>query len=55
MVINVAKPIEPTPILTGEDAKKFLDNMLKEQETPSPKRVELIDEALKDFKKYNKR
>ena len=50
----VAKPIQPTPILSGEDAKRFLENMIKEQDTPSPIRVAFIKEALADSKKYVK-
>ena len=51
----MAKPIQPTPILSGEDAKRFLENMAKEQETPSPTRVSFIKEALADSKKYVRR
>lgn len=55
MVLNVAKPIQPTPILFGEDAKRFLETMAKEQETPSPARIAFIREALSDSKKYVKK
>jgi hypothetical protein len=51
-VIYVAKPIQPTPNLSGEDAKRFLENMIKEQESPSPTRVNFITEALADSKRF---
>ncbi len=52
MVVDVAKPIEPTPVLYGEDAKRFIENMVKEQESPSPVRVAFIKEAIADSKRF---
>lgn len=51
----MAKPIQPTPNLTGEDAKRFLENMIKEQESPSQARVNFITAALTDSKRFIKR
>ena len=48
----MAKPIEPTPILEGKDAKIFIENMLKEQSDPSKKRVDFIKKALEDSRKF---
>jgi len=48
----MAKPIQPTPILEGEDAERFLRSMVKEQTNPDPKRVAIIKKALEDFKKF---
>ena len=30
----MAKPIEPTPELTGEDARRFLEEMARRQNSP---------------------
>lgn len=43
----MAKPIEPTPTLRGKDAIRFIKNMIKEENNPSPERVKLIREAMK--------
>ncbi len=43
----MAKPIEPTPTLYGKDAVRFLKRMIQEQEHPSPKRIKIIEEAMK--------
>ncbi|MBI5159493.1 hypothetical protein HY992_05215 [Candidatus Micrarchaeota archaeon] len=51
----MAKPIQPTPILSGEDAKRFLENMAREQEAPSLARVAFIREALSDSRKFVKK
>jgi len=41
----MAKPIEPTPELTGEDARRFIENMIKVQTSPpSEKDIELAKE-----------
>jgi len=49
----MAKPIQPTPILEGKDAERFLESMLKEQTDPDPKRIRFIREALESFKKFH--
>lgn len=41
----MAKPIRATPILRGEDAKRFVREWLKECKHPSPKRVKFIKET----------
>lgn len=38
----MAKPIEPTPILKGEDVTEFYRQMEKEAKSPNPRRLELI-------------
>jgi hypothetical protein len=43
----MAKPIRATPTLKGQDAIKFVKNMIKEEKTPNPKRVEMINKAVK--------
>ena len=42
----MAKPIRATPTLRGEDAVRFIKNMIKEENSPNPKRIALIKEAL---------
>ena len=43
----MAKPIRATPTLRGEDAVRFIRNMIKEERTPNPNRVAFIKKALK--------
>ena len=41
----MAKPIEPTPELTGEDARRFLEEMIRRQNSsPSKQSIELAKE-----------
>jgi len=49
---EMAKPIEPTPTLRGEDARRFLDNMYKEQTNPGPKRLEVLRKAREAAKHF---
>ena len=42
----MAKPIRATPTLRGEDAVKFIKNMIKEEKNPDPKRIALIKKSL---------
>ena len=42
----MAKPIRATPTLRGEDAIRFIKNMIKEERSPNPKRIAFIKEAL---------
>jgi hypothetical protein len=55
LVVDMAKPIEPTPILEGKDAERFLRSMLNEQSHPDPKRLDFLKEAMASFKKYHVR
>ncbi|MFH1065662.1 MAG: hypothetical protein V1734_04125 [Nanoarchaeota archaeon] len=41
----MAKPILATPTLRGEDARRFVREMLKEQKNPSRQRIKLLKEA----------
>ncbi|MDD4878111.1 MAG: hypothetical protein PHO02_03685 [Candidatus Nanoarchaeia archaeon] len=43
----MAKPIPATPTLRGEDARRFVKAMIKEQTNPDPKRIALIRKALR--------
>jgi len=43
----MAKPIRPTPTLRGEDARRFITNMIKEQKNPNPKRIAFLKKAEK--------
>jgi len=43
----MAKPIRATPVLKGEDAKKFIKEWIKECKHPSKERIEFIKEAEK--------
>ena len=42
----MAKPIRPTPTLRGQDAIRFIRNMIKEEKNPNPKRIAFIKKAL---------
>ncbi len=54
VVLFMTKPFHSTSILSGEDAKNFLEPIVKEQENPSPTRLAFIREVLADSKKYVK-
>ena len=43
----MAKPIEPTPTLRGKDAVRFIQNMIKEEINPDPKRIATLEKAKK--------
>ena len=55
MVIDVAKPIESTPMLKGEDIVKFYEVMHKEEFHPDPKRIELITKGIDIYSKILKK
>lgn len=42
----MAKPIQPTPTLRGEEARRFLHKVLEEQRNPSPARIKILKEAM---------
>jgi len=42
----MAKPIRSTPTLKGEDAKRFVQNMIKEESRPNPNRIAFIKRSL---------
>jgi len=44
----MAKPIQPTPTLKGDDAKRFLENLEKES---TPEEIESFKRAKETFKK----
>jgi hypothetical protein len=52
-MIIMAKPIRATPVLRGEDAKKFLKSWIKEIKNPSKGRIALIKEAKKNKMFFN--
>jgi len=41
----MAKPIERTPTLHGKDAIRFIQNMIKEETNPDPKRIAMLRKA----------
>lgn len=43
----MAKPIRSTPTLRGEDAVRFIRNMIREETSPNPIRIATIKRALK--------
>ncbi len=47
----MAKPIRSTPTLRGEDAVRFVKNMIKEENDPDPRRLATIKRALRS--KFN--
>ena len=42
----MAKPIRATPTLRGQDAIRFIKNMIKEETNPDPVRLATIKRAL---------
>jgi len=50
----MAKPIRPTPVLTGKDAERFVRTMVREEKNPSPDRVRAIKRVLKNFDYFEK-
>jgi len=48
----MAKPIRATPVLRGEDAKRFLKEWEEECKHPSKGRIEFIKEAEKNKNFY---
>ncbi len=42
----MAKPIRSTPTLRGEDAIRFIKNMIKEETNPDINRINTIKRAL---------
>ncbi|MBI5046388.1 hypothetical protein HZC07_01510 [Candidatus Micrarchaeota archaeon] len=42
----MAKPIQPTPILKGEDAEKFYEDLDHAESKPSPKKAQFIKECV---------
>ena len=43
----MAKPIRSTPTLRGQDAIRFVRNMIKEEKNPNPNRIATIKRALR--------
>ena len=41
----MAKPIAATPTLRGKDAIRFIKTMLKEERSPTPKRIAFLKKA----------
>ena len=50
----MAKPIEPTPILKGEDAKEFLRLTLQEERKPSVEKAKFLRQCYQTFLKFKK-
>ena len=46
----MARPIEPTPILTGEDAKRFLQRMEERRKIPK----EEMEQMMRDYEELRK-
>ncbi len=42
----MAKPIRVTPTLRGEDARRFMQEVLEEQRNPSKSRIRLLHDAM---------
>lgn len=51
----MAKQIEPTPVLEGEDIRIFFETMHKEESNPDPKRIELIAKGQDVFSKIGRK
>jgi len=42
----MAKPIRATPTLRGEEARRFIREVLEEQRNPSKARIKLLHDAM---------
>jgi hypothetical protein len=49
----MARPIEPTPVLKGKDAKVFIDRM--DSAVMTPKRLEWLNSAAEESKRVEKK
>jgi len=47
----MARPIEPTPILKGEDAKRFYEDLDQAESKPSLKKAKFIKECIELYRK----
>ena len=45
----MARPIAPTPVLEGEDAKRFFEKM---EEVPSKEEAEFLEKAKRAYKEH---
>lgn len=50
----MARPIEPTPVLTGKDAEEFLKEVSEVQE-PSPETLRNLEKCVELFHHFYKR
>lgn len=51
----MAKQIEPTPVLKGQDILKFYEAMHNEASNPDPRRIEIIRKGLDVFSRITKK
>ena len=51
----MAKPIEPTPVIRGEDAERFYELLAKEERQPDQKRIEFIKKSINVFETVSRR
>lgn len=47
----MAKPIEPTPILKGEDATRFYKELESAELNPNPEKAKFIKECVELYQK----
>ncbi len=50
----MAKPIEPTPVLSGEDAKEFRRLTQEEERKVNPKKAEFLQNCFNLYQKFKK-
>ncbi len=50
----MARPISPTPVLEGEDAKNFLALTRAEEKKPSQKKAQFLQDCYMTYLKYKK-
>jgi hypothetical protein len=48
----MAKPIEPTPTLSGEDAEEFIRQMRIEERTVNPQKAKFLQKCYLTYLKY---
>ena len=47
----MAKPIEPTPILKGEDAKRFYEDLERAESNPSSEKAKFVKDCIELYQK----
>jgi hypothetical protein len=48
----MARPIEPTPIIYGEDARRIIEEAKREEEHPDPKRIAFLRQCKETYRRW---
>jgi len=49
IVVHVARPIAPTPILRGADAQEFIKATLEAEQKPDPRKARFLQECMRIY------